>query len=47
MLANIEKGQGFVEYALIFAFVVLVVIVLVVIFGDEVSRTYSTIITSI
>ncbi len=47
MLADNEKGQGFVEYALIFAFVVLVVVVLVVIFGNEVGRTYSNIITTI
>ncbi len=47
MKADMEKGQGFVEYALIFAFVVLVVIVLVVVFGNEVGRTYSNIITTI
>ncbi len=47
MQADNEKGQGFVEYALIFAFVVLVVVVLVVIFGNEVGRTYSNIITTI
>ncbi len=47
MQADMEKGQGFVEYALIFAFVVLVVIVLVVVFGNEVGRTYSNIITTI
>ncbi len=47
MQADNEKGQGLVEYALIFAFVVLVVVVLVVIFGNEVGRTYSNIITTI
>ncbi len=47
MQADIEKGQGLAEYALIFAFVVIVVIVLVVLFGNEVGRTYSNIITTI
>ncbi len=47
MLANIEKGQGFVEYALIFSFVVLVVIVLLVVFGNQVGQTYSNIISTI
>ena len=47
MKASIEKGQGFVEYALIFAFVVLVVIVVLWLFGNQVGSTYSNIITTI
>ncbi len=47
MEANSEKGQGLTEYALIFAFVVIVVIVMVVLFGNEVGRTYSNIIITI
>ena len=47
MKAGIEKGQGFVEYALIFAFVVLVVVVLLMLFGNQVGATYSNIIFTI
>ncbi len=47
MNANVEKGQGFVEYALIFAFVVIVVVVILWVFGDQVGSTYSNIILTI
>lgn len=41
---HLEKGQGLTEYALIFALVVLVVIVLLWIFGDRLGQVYSEII---
>ena len=47
MNANNEKGQGFVEYALIFAFVVIVVVVILWVFGTQVGSTYSNIIVTI
>lgn len=42
-----DKGQGLVEYALIFALVVLLVIVLVWIFGDQLGEVYSNIIETV
>lgn len=42
-----EKGQGLVEYALIFALVVLVVVVLLWLFGDQLGQIYSSIIETI
>lgn len=42
-----EKGQGLVEYALIFALVILLVIVLVWIFGDQLGEVYSNIIETV
>jgi len=41
------KGQGLVEYALIFALVVLVCIVLLWIFGDQLGNIYSNIIQTV
>lgn len=35
-----ERGQGLVEYAMIIMLVALVVIVMLVIFGQQVSNTY-------
>lgn len=43
----LEKGQGLVEYALIFALVVLVVVVILWIFGDQLGQVYSNIILKI
>ena len=42
-----EKGQGLVEYALLIAFVALVVILVVWMLGPEIGNTYSTISSSI
>jgi pilus assembly protein Flp/PilA len=42
-----ERGQGLVEYALIFALVVLVVVVLLYIFGEQLGQVYSNIIQNI
>lgn len=42
-----EKGQGLVEYAIIFALVILLVIVLVWIFGDQLGAVYSNIIETV
>jgi len=44
---NLEKGQGLVEYALLFVFVALLLIFLVVIFGEEVRDTYVDILDTI
>ena len=42
-----EKGQGLVEYAIILAFVAIVVIVVVRLFGQKLGGTYSTINSSL
>jgi pilus assembly protein Flp/PilA len=42
-----EKGQGLVEYAIIIAFVAIVVIVVVRLYGPKVGNTFSTISTSL
>ena len=42
-----EKGQGLVEYAIIIAFVAIVVIVVVGLFGEKVGNTFSTINSSL
>jgi pilus assembly protein Flp/PilA len=42
-----DKGQGLVEYALIFALVILVVIVVLSIFGPAVGDFYSNIVSSL
>jgi Flp pilus assembly pilin Flp len=42
-----EKGQGLVEYAFILVLVVLLLIVLLWIFGDQLGATYSNIIDTI
>jgi pilus assembly protein Flp/PilA len=48
MLSAIEeKGQGLVEYAIILAFVAIVVIAVVRLLGPQIGNTFSTINTSI
>ena len=42
-----EKGQGLVEYAIIIAFVALVVIVVMRLLGPRVGNTFSSISSSI
>jgi pilus assembly protein Flp/PilA len=42
-----EKGQGLVEYALIFVFVILAVIVTLYLLGPAIGSTYSNIITEL
>ena len=42
-----EKGQGLVEYALIFVFVILAVIVILWIMGPAIGSTYSNIINEL
>jgi pilus assembly protein Flp/PilA len=42
-----EKGQGLVEYALIFILVIILVLVLLYLFGPAVGNMYSTIIDTI
>ncbi len=42
-----EKGQGLVEYALIFMLVVLIVIVLLPLFGPWLSAAYSNVINNL
>ncbi len=41
------RGQGLVEYALLLAFVFLVVVLLVFLFGQEVGNLYSNIIDAV
>jgi pilus assembly protein Flp/PilA len=43
LFAPKEKGQGLVEYAIIIAFVAIIVIVVVRQFGPKLGNTYSTI----
>lgn len=38
-----ERGQGLAEYALLFAFVVIILIILVTIFGTQVGNLFSKI----
>ncbi|MCU0520151.1 MAG: Flp family type IVb pilin [Anaerolineae bacterium] len=38
-----EEGQGLVEYALILLFIAIALIVIVTLFGTELSSTYSSI----
>lgn len=47
LFAPQEKGQGLVEYAIILAFVALVVIVVMRVLGPKLGDTYSTINSSI
>lgn len=42
-----EKGQGLVEYALIFVLVIVLVLVLLYLFGPAVGSMYSNIIATI
>ena len=42
-----ERGQGLVEYALLFVFIVLVVIILLTIFGPQLGNIYSNIIDNL
>ena len=42
-----EKGQGLVEYAIILAFVALVVISVVRLLGPKIGNTFSTIASSL
>lgn len=42
-----EKGQGLVEYALIFAFVVLVVVVLLPLFAPYLTSAYNMVINNL
>jgi pilus assembly protein Flp/PilA len=42
-----EKGQGFVEYAIIFMLVSLFVIALLTLFGPWLNSAYSNVITNI
>ena len=43
LFATFERGQGLVEYAVIIAFVAIVVIVIVGLFGENVGNTFSSI----
>ena len=47
LFAAQEKGQGLVEYAIIIAFVALVVIVVMRVLGPKLGDSYSTISSSI
>jgi pilus assembly protein Flp/PilA len=47
LFSSQEKGQGLVEYAIIIAFVAILVIVIVRLLGTNVGSTYSTISSSI
>ena len=47
LFAPNEKGQGLVEYAIILAFVAIVVIAIMRLLGPEIGNTYSTINNSI
>ena len=47
LFAVSERGQGFVEYALILMLVVIVVIVVLAIFGPAIGNMYSTAVSSI
>lgn len=42
-----QRGQGLVEYALLFVFIVLVVIILLTIFGPQLGNVYSNIIANL
>jgi pilus assembly protein Flp/PilA len=45
--APVEKGQGLVEYAIIIAFVAIVVIAVVRLLGPRLGNTYSSINSSL
>jgi pilus assembly protein Flp/PilA len=47
MIPTREKGQGFVEYALIFMLVALFVIALLTLFGPWLSDAYSNVIINL
>jgi pilus assembly protein Flp/PilA len=47
LLAPVEKGQGLVEYAIIIAFVAILVIAIVRLFGPNIGNTFSTINSSL
>ena len=47
LFAPKEKGQGLVEYAIIIAFVAIVVISVVRLLGPRIGNTFSTIATSL
>ncbi len=47
VLDRYTKGQGITEYALIFVFVVIIMIVLLSIFGQELGDIYSHIVAEI
>ena len=47
MVKKSESGQGFVEYALIFSFVVLVVIVVLALLGQTINEAYAHTIATI
>jgi len=47
LFAPFEKGQGLVEYAIIIAFVAIVVIIVVGLFGTRVGNTFSSIVDSL
>lgn len=43
LFSPVEKGQGLVEYAIIIAFVAIVVIVAIGFFGEKIGNTFSSI----
>jgi len=47
LFAPVEKGQGLVEYAIIIAFVAIVVIAIIRLFGVRVGNTFSSINSSL
>jgi pilus assembly protein Flp/PilA len=47
LFAPVEKGQGLVEYAIIIAFVAIVVIAIVRLFGPNIGNTFSKINSSL
>ena len=47
LFAPVEKGQGRVEYAIIIAFVAIVVIAVVRLFGPQLGNTFSDINSSL
>ena len=42
-----QKGQGIVEYALIFTFIAVVVVIILYFFGPAISDVYSSIIEAL
>ena len=47
LIASKEKGQGLVEYAFIIAFVAIVVVAILSIFGHSISSWYSAVIVGL
>jgi pilus assembly protein Flp/PilA len=47
LFAPVEKGQGLVEYAIIIAFVAILVIAVINLFGPNLGNTYSSINSSL